>query len=325
MSQQVLSLLTKVLGTSSQSKTDEHSFYCPFCHHRKKKLQINVNNQMWHCWVCNTKGRSLFTLFKRLSVSDQYFSELKSLIGETKYITYSKQDNETIQTIQLPDEYIPLWVTSNDIKYKEALTYLSKRGILKSDIYRYRMGYCKSGKYANRIIIPSYDENFNLNYFVARKFVDNKSLLNYLNPDVSRDIIPFATHIDWEQPIILVEGIFDAIAVKRNAIPLLGKTLSRELLLKIFRTNINTIYISLDSDAIREIYFLLKQFYNSGIQLYFIECTQKDPADIGYRNFIELKNNTAKKVDFSVLFNLKMKYGIREQKDIPRWNYSRQN
>jgi hypothetical protein len=44
---------------------------------------------------------------------------------------------------------------------------------------------------------------------------------------VSRDIIGFELFINWNVPIILCEGVFDAIAIKRNAIPLLGKTIQK--------------------------------------------------------------------------------------------------
>ena len=37
---QLLAILEKVLGKSYQLKNGENAFYCPFCHHHKKKLQV---------------------------------------------------------------------------------------------------------------------------------------------------------------------------------------------------------------------------------------------------------------------------------------------
>ncbi len=37
--------------------------------------------------------------------------------------------------------------------------------------------------------------------------------------------IPFEIFINWNSPIIRCEGMFDAISIKRNAIPLLGKNI----------------------------------------------------------------------------------------------------
>jgi hypothetical protein len=74
------------------------------------------------------------------------------------------------------------------------------------------------------IIIPSYDANGKLNYFTARSF-EKDPYTKYRNPETSRDIIPFELFINWDLPIILCEGPFDAMAIKRNAIPLFGKNI----------------------------------------------------------------------------------------------------
>jgi type I restriction enzyme M protein len=44
--------------------------------------------------------------------------------------------------------------------------------------------------------------------------------------------------INWSLPLVLVEGSFDAIAVRRNAIPLFGKTISEDLRKKIIENNL---------------------------------------------------------------------------------------
>ena len=74
------------------------------------------------------------------------------------------------------------------------------------------------------VIIPSYDENGELNYFISRSF-EKDAFIKYRNPDCSRDIIAFELFINWSSPLILCEGAFDALAIKRNAIPLLGKNI----------------------------------------------------------------------------------------------------
>ena len=64
---------------------------------------------------------------------------------------------------------------------------------------------------------------------------DNKRVdvsLTYIygvGPKVSKDIIGFNLFINWNEPIVIVEGAFDAIAVKRNAIPLFGKVILDKL------------------------------------------------------------------------------------------------
>ena len=87
------------------------------------------------------------------------------------------------------------------------------------------------------IILPSYNAEGKLNYFTARNF-NKHSTMKYKNPDVSRDIIGLELFINWNVPIILCEGIFDAIAIKRNVIPLLGKTIQKSLMKKITNSSV---------------------------------------------------------------------------------------
>lgn len=56
--------------------------------------------------------------------------------------------------------------------------------------------------------------------------------MKYKNPPAPKDTVIFDLYINWNMPVILCEGVFDAIAIKRNAIPLLGKTVQDALLQK---------------------------------------------------------------------------------------------
>ena len=85
-------------------------------------------------------------------------------------------------------------------------------------------------KYRNMIIIPSYDKEGTLNYFTARSF-EKDPYIKYRNPDCSRDIIPFELFINWDSPLVLCEGPFDAITV--SGVSILGSEINdvqRELI-----------------------------------------------------------------------------------------------
>jgi len=67
----LLELLNDVLGSSKKTSKGNHAFSCPFCGHHKKKLEINLITDengcnFWHCWVCDTKGGTIKSLFKNL-------------------------------------------------------------------------------------------------------------------------------------------------------------------------------------------------------------------------------------------------------------------
>ena len=65
------------------------------------------------------------------------------------------------------------------------------------DILKYQIGYCEKGRYANKIIIPTFNADGVLDYFVARSF-EKEPYVKYRNPSVSRNIIPNEHLINWK-------------------------------------------------------------------------------------------------------------------------------
>ena len=182
--------------------------------------------------------------------------------------------------------------------------YLKQRGITKEDILKYGVGYCEEGAYSSRIIIPSYDSMGNLNYFVGRDIYDSK--LKYKNPPISKDVIGFELFVNWDEPIVLVEGVFDAITIRRNAIPLFGKTIPKSLERKIIENNVKDIYISLDNDALQDALKICERFMKQGRNVYMIDIPDgKDPSSIGFEKFHNKLVETDE-LDFSTM----MKYRL---------------
>ena len=153
---------------------------------------------------------------------------------------------------------------------------------------KYNIGYCEEGRYNSRIIIPSYDANGDLNYFIARS-IDPHSTKKYDAPKCNKnELIGLEYFINWNVPVILCEGIFDAIAIKRNAIPLLGKTIPRALMMKLVQSNVKTVYVSLDRDALKDALGYAQELLNLGKDVYLIDLKDKDPSDMGFENFTKL-------------------------------------
>ena len=199
--------------------------------------------------------------------------------------------DETSQHFQSYNCWTSLLNPPSNLTAKQAIHYLNKRGISKIDILKYNIGYCEFGVYSNMIILPSYDSNGNLNYFTSRSFNKN-SKIKYKNPDVSRDIIGLELFINWNTPIVLCEGVFDAIAIKRNAIPLLGKTIQNNLMKKIINSTVQNIYIALDKDAMKQALNFCENLMNEGKEVYLVDIDDKDPSDMGFVKFTNLIQNT---------------------------------
>ena len=283
-------LLERTLNSRSKklTKQDEYMFYSPFVSHYKPKLQVNIVSQKWHCWVSNQGGHSIYSLFKKINADSRYFTELKDLV-----FTPSKSEDKTKSKIivSLPREFLPLWTMNKSLYRNQAKSFLHKRGITDVDIKKYKIGFCDSGLYEGRIIIPSYDDKGLLNYFVGRSFVGEK--MKYKNPNVSRDIVPFDWYIAWSKPIVLCEGVFDAISIRSNAIPMLSKKPSKSLLQKIFEKNVKTIYIALDDDAKKDAYNMSEFFRDFGIDCKVVKLpTDKDPNDLGWEKITTLIQTT---------------------------------
>jgi len=305
--QEVVNILNDVLGVGTSMKNDEQAHFCPFCHHHKKKLQVNIKTQYWHCWVCDAKGRKIQRLLKRLHVDSRRLKKLFEIYGDD-YIVYSKDTEEENVELRLPSEFKSLLkVPTGKVKpvYKKALKYVEERGITKEDITRYNIGYCDTGMYSNRIIIPSYDLDNRLNYFIARS-IHSEEKFKYKNPPVSKNVIMFENQINWNEPITLVEGVFDAMAVKRNSIPILGKFIPTKLNEAIFKNGVKSINILLDEDAQQQALHYTMQFSNQGITTKNIKPTDKDASDMGFTE-VNNKLKESKKTGFSDIISQKLK------------------
>ena len=287
---ELITLLEKVLNKSYQMKNGEHAFYCPFCNHHKKKLQVNCETQKWHCWVCNKGGYKIGILLRKINAPKQIISEVLKILGDYKGVKYEK-DEKTEYNVSLPQCYKPLWKKSDDPLYRNAINYLRQINIGSIDILRYSMGYCSSNGYSNRIIIPSYDADGKLNYFIARDMFPN-SKFKYKNPPMSKDTVCFEMFINWNEPIVLVEGVFDAIAIRRNAIPLLGKFPSKTLVMRLVEKQVKKIYVALDEDARKDAIKLSKFLMDYGIKTYLLEMRDKDPSELGFSDFWKIVKNT---------------------------------
>ena len=287
-------------------------FWSPFTSHHKPKLQINIKTGKWHCWVSNQGGHNLFQLFKKLKASKEQFTELGDIVGKPSH-SLSSSSQKTKDVVSLPKEFKPLWSKDGGIIQKHAMSYLSKRGISKGDIIRYGIGYCEEGLYSNRVIIPSYNSDGELNYFVGRSIY--RDGMKYKNPPISKDVIGFDLFINWKEPIILCEGVFDAIAIKRNAIPLFGKTIPKSLMKKIYEKKVKKIYILLDKDAISDAIKITDDLMKNGIDVYFVSLSEEDPSDMGFKKVINLIKET-KQTFFSDLMRMKLNGKTRKYLEI---------
>ena len=278
-----IKILSNVLGTSYREGHNQLLFYCPSCEHQKKKLSINVERNLFKCWVCDYSGRNVFRIIKRFGTySDK--KEWSRLTQRVEIENFSEKlfgsvENE-IERLSLPEGFISLTNRSLPPTSIYPLNYLRSRGVTKKDIIRWQIGYCSSGKYEGRVIFPSFNLSGDLNYFVGRSYAGDWK--RYINPSTKNDIVFNHLSLDFLQPIVIVEGVFDAVKSGINSVPLLGSTLSEEsILFSEIVKNDTTIYLALDSDAKKKAERMIRLFLKYDIEIYVIDIEQTVHEDVG--------------------------------------------
>ena len=273
---EIESVLESFLGKSKNGMSDsfELEFGCPRCCEMygsgellKYNLAVNVGKGVFKCWKCESDGDDMHGAISKLvrlyggeNALHRYNEALRSMV-ESKYYQLHLNDNENIDfkilkktQLEFPKNYIKLYKDS--YVPRRVADYLKKRGLGWDIVSSHDIGYTlydeNDKKMSNRIIIPSYNANGELNYWTGRDFTGNPKRQKYCNPKVERkDIIFNENKIQWDADITIVEGPFDHIVVP-NSVPLLGKVVKKgfrlyDMLVAQAKADIN---IFLDGDAV---------------------------------------------------------------------------
>ena len=297
-------IIHQILGSSRRSR-DEHLFSCPFCNHHKKKMSVNFAKGYWKCWICDSRGKNIYRLVRKFGTYQQRqkWLELEGRLDLNEFENIFAEMNDVVeeQVIELPEKFISLCNKRLPRSSKRVLNYLQLRGINREQILKWKIGYCDDGRFGGRVIIPSFNNDGNVNYFIARSYVGHQR--KYLNPTAEKDIIFNQLSVDWDSPVILVEGVFDAIVAGENAIPILGSTLRENTkLFQAIAINDTPVYLALDEDAKKKTGQIVKNMLQYDIELLEIDTSGcEDVGSMSHDIFLERKNH-AKPVDYDNFF-----------------------
>lgn len=262
--EQVIGILSKNLGKYKDNGNGWYSFNCPNCsfiagkkYDNKFNLECHIKNRdfFYHCWACSethgTKG-DLIKLIRLFSKEDyNYYVDLIK-----NYVDYSRLEPKRYSHIGQRSIEYPKGCKRYDNRCQNyAQKYLIDRGLTEDIIQKFNIFYTTQDlvtpiKYWDRIVIPSFDSMGVLNYMVCRSYNPNNPV-KYLNSDVEKkDIIFNEFHLDYNDDIVLVEGVFDHFVVP-NSVPMLGKILTPDMLLfkRLCKFSTKDIIIFLDGDA----------------------------------------------------------------------------
>lgn len=295
-----INILKEIFG-AHQKSNNEYLFSCPKCNHHKPKMSINVDKNMFKCWVCDYSGSNIYRLIRAYGNYNQkkMWRKLDGIVDIHNFETivnslFESTKKEQEQTLSLPDEFVSLANKSLPFSSLPARKYLKNRGISQEDIVYWKIGYCASGEFGNRVVVPSFNQDGRINYYISRSYVDDWH--KYMNPPVKKTNIIFNhLYLDFQQDLIITEGVFDAIIAGKNSVPILGSTLKEDS--KLFQEivkNDTPIYLALDTDAEKKAIKLISDLLKYDVELYKIDIKPYDDVNqMGYDEFIKRKKKAS--------------------------------
>jgi DNA primase len=219
--------LESIFGKGSLGRTGNLDVWCPICNQpdkKKKKLAIKVETDLVHCWVCGYHSKSLKHLLLKLGHKSDFERYKNEFAFDKKSLITIKEDIQ-LNKVELPKDFKLLTEARINPFTKALVTYVTSRGLTIDDMWYYKLGYSNDTRWQRKVLVPSFDGQGDLNYFLGRS-IDKKSYKRYDNPEVEKtDIIFNEVNIDWNKELILVEGVFDLFKCPSNTVPLLGSEL----------------------------------------------------------------------------------------------------
>lgn len=315
----ILKILTKTFGESRQEGRNEHLFYCPFCRHEKKKLAVNVENGKWHCWVCETRGKSPRLLIMRFA-SEEDKREYErgagvDMTAETMkdLLLLGQPETQPIERPEFPTGFRTLTMYRGLSMYDRMVqNYLiNRRHWTHEDILYWKVGYCREGEQSGRIVIPSFDAEGELNYYVARKYSPGGR--PYDNPSIPKEKIIFnELMLDFRRELIISEGVFDCAKLGENSVPLLGSSIGdNSLLLYRIVSHGSTVVLALDADAKRKTLHVAKTLLRYGVETYIAELGEfADAGEIPDKDTARRFVDTAQPITNDNFMLWKLKWSV---------------
>ncbi len=272
--------LISVFGKGEVNKSSI-AVSCPDCgkdRPDKKKLVIKIDSGMHHCWVCGLKGKTLQYTIKKYYPNK--VAEYHKIFKTEDNVQLENKEEEAV--VEVPKGFLLLSQNhkTKDPDIRDTLDYAKSRGITDRELWYFKLGACKLGRFRRRLIMPSFDSLGSLNYFTARA-IDSDKYIKYLNAKAPKKSLIFnEINLNWSKELTLVEGPMDLIKCNYNAVPLLGSTLNKNYLLfqKLIKHS-TPVLMALDPDASDKTHHICTNLYSYGINIRMMELN--DYEDVG--------------------------------------------
>jgi len=239
---------------------------CPACASklgkpdRKRSCSVNTGNGWWRCWRCDTRGR---------------------LPGDWGDADETDDGWEDVQKIEEPSDYVALDPSRLDRSAVPGAWYLRSRGV-SSDVWvPARLGYARTGEHAGRVIFPVWGSRGENLGWVGRSIGDAGRRYHTAS-GMDRRSRFYGDHLidSAGTPLVVVEGVFDALALWPNAVACLGKPTPAHVG-RLSLVNHRPVVVVLDGDAWREGVALAERLRFDGVRAFGVKLPPgSDPASL---------------------------------------------
>jgi DNA primase len=296
-----------------------------------------MDRQVFYCHNCESTG-SLITFIAdyaqipwndALAVYRDYEGYERVLPDDIQQEIYNRLLNvpsivETPKHIYpLPDEFI-LIEEAKGKAGQTAINYLRSRGITPKMAERYYIGYCAEGDYANRIIMPDFEQG-ELVYWQARTWlpqpkdiIRKKLYRKVMNPSLTEeqvargiraldksDILGNIDFVLQERMAVVCEGKMDQYTIGDVGCCLHGKHMSDAQFMKLVtnKDKIDAVTVMLDGDALKNAVSTADRLYKHYDEVWIAKLPQDaDPNSLGRKGVLESLTNAIK---YNEMFGVK--------------------
>lgn len=249
-------------GRRGPSFSGEVRLCCPACEGGSRfTLSANAAAGAWYCHRCGAKGRGDLSWLGTVSGGGSS-GDLPSSLGEP------------------PPGFVSLQgVGAGSLSARPYLGYLEGRGALGA-ARAAEGGFCLDGRYAGRVVVPVLGIGGVWLGFSARSVYPRATPKYLYPPGMRRGRVLFnglALGAETDDPVYVVEGVFDALWLWPDGVAVLGKPTSDQLAL--LAEARRPVVVALDGDAWQEGMVLALQLRALGARAVWLRLPPRTDPD----------------------------------------------
>ena len=258
---------------------------CPYCGHTGGKFGIYVGTEterkkpfMSHCFSCGHSTYTLNQLLQDIGRTDLMISETfqfnnPSTSDDFSFMGDDEEIDDELVVVEMPEGFRRTYRN----------VYLKQRGFIHDDYEYFPVGTTRglNFKFDDYVVFPIYDSGDIVGYIArhiqSKSYIDEYNLkakrsgkfpiLRYRN-STENDFVKIlynydAVIEDSTDTVVIVEGVFDAIALTRklnlydnpyiSVVATFGKKISDTQIYKLQSKGVDTVVIGYDGDAVESI------------------------------------------------------------------------